>query len=126
MYDARETGLIKPPTFSTWSEDDQETVHTLPTKLAVCHICQGTGTHVNPSIDRHGLTAEDFREDPDFAESYFSGVYDQTCNGCGGRNVVPVLDIDACDPELLKAYEDYQTELAYSEAERAGELRAGC
>lgn len=49
-------------------------------------MCEGEGTTVNPNIDAHGLTAEDFREDPDFAENYFSGTYDVPCRACGGKN----------------------------------------
>jgi hypothetical protein len=54
----------------------------------VCPVCKGEGTTVNPNIDAHGLTAEDFREDPDFAEEYMSGAYDIVCNGCVGMRVV--------------------------------------
>jgi hypothetical protein len=51
-------------------------------------VCEGEGTTVNPNIDAHGLTYEDFQEDPDFAEDYKSGMYDITCNGCHGQRVV--------------------------------------
>lgn len=54
----------------------------------VCPVCDGEGTTVNPNIDAHGLTREDFAEDPDFAEDYSSGVYDITCAGCNGMRVV--------------------------------------
>jgi hypothetical protein len=54
----------------------------------VCPVCHGEGTTVNPNIDAHGLTAEDFAEDPDFAEAYWSGVYDEECRACGGLRVV--------------------------------------
>lgn len=57
-------------------------------KYQVCPVCNGEGKTVNPSIDAHGLTAEDFYEDPDFAEDYKSGVYDIVCNGCHGQRVV--------------------------------------
>lgn len=57
-------------------------------KWKVCPVCHGEGTTVNPSIDCNGLTAEDFAEDPDFAEDYRAGVYDQTCNACHGQRVV--------------------------------------
>ena len=60
-------------------------------EFEVCDLCNGKGTHVNPSIDSHGLSADDFAEDPDFAESYFSGGYDVRCALCQGDRVVPVL-----------------------------------
>lgn len=50
----------------------------------ICPACEGDGHCVNPNIDAHGLTAEDFAEDPDFAEDYFSGVYDVQCRACEG------------------------------------------
>jgi len=54
----------------------------------VCPVCRGKGTTVNPSIDAHGLTREDFAEDPDFAEMYWSGGFDQPCRACDGLRVV--------------------------------------
>lgn len=54
----------------------------------VCPVCDGEGKTVNPSIDAHGLTDEDFREDPDFAEDYRSGIYDITCAACHGMRVL--------------------------------------
>lgn len=65
--------------------------HAVPFKWAVCETCQGKGKHVNPSIDCDGISGEDFAEDPDFAESYMSGVYDVTCSECDGKRVVPEL-----------------------------------
>lgn len=74
----------------------------------VCPVCCGEGTTVNPEIDSNGLTAEDFAEDPDFADSYFSGVYDITCRACDGNRVVR--------PSRMK-------ELAQNAAERRLEAR---
>jgi DNA-directed RNA polymerase subunit RPC12/RpoP len=54
----------------------------------VCPVCNGEETTVNPNIDGHGLTAEDFMEDPDFAEEYAAGAYDITCAACSGKRVV--------------------------------------
>lgn len=54
----------------------------------ICPACCGNGHCVNPNIDAHGLTAEDFAEDPDFAEDYFSGAYDQPCAACKGSGKV--------------------------------------
>lgn len=77
------------------AECDDGTAETeLPAKFEVCDTCRGKGSHVNPSIDGNGLTAEDFAEDPDFREDYFSGVYDVTCHECKGLRVVPVIDYD--------------------------------
>ena len=73
-------------------EDQEEpAVMEIPFVWAVCGTCDGKGRHVNPNIDRQGLTREDFDEDPDFAEDYFNGFYDQPCNQCGGSRVEPEL-----------------------------------
>jgi hypothetical protein len=60
----------------------------------LCPVCSGSGKTVNPNIDANGLTAEDFREDPDFAEDYMSGMYDICCAGCDGLRVVTQERID--------------------------------
>jgi hypothetical protein len=87
----------------------------------VCPTCNGKGTHVNPSIDCNGLSASDFHEDPDFAESYFRGDYDQPCNQCNGRRVVP-----ECSDERTQAQiEKYYKEAADCHAERMAEIRMG-
>lgn len=54
----------------------------------ICPACRGEGSCVNPNIDANGLTAEDFAEDPDFREDYFSGRYDQTCAACRGAGKI--------------------------------------
>jgi len=53
-----------------------------------CGVCRGKGWVVNPNIDAQGLTPQDFEEDPQFAEEYFSGMYDVTCMACGGSGEV--------------------------------------
>jgi hypothetical protein len=80
-------------TMTAWvveQDDDDETERPVKCRYEVCDICNGKGTHVNPSIDCGGLTSEDFDEDPDFAECYFDGMFDVTCYGCKGKRVVPV------------------------------------
>ena len=63
--------------------DGSQIERQIPTRWAVCPVCDGKGSHVNPSIDSGGLTGEDFADDPDFAESYRRGDYDQPCNPRG-------------------------------------------
>jgi hypothetical protein len=75
--------------------EDFDGILTVPCKFIVCPLCEGRGTHVNPSIDCNGLTAEDFDEDPDFREEYMNGTYDVPCNQCGGNNVVPEVTFPA-------------------------------
>lgn len=105
--------------------DGSQIERQIPTRWAVCPVCDGKGSHVNPSIDSGGLTGEDFADDPDFAESYRRGDYDQPCNRCGGRSTVRVPDRDACEARLLALY-DADEEAAWdAEAERLAEIRAG-
>jgi hypothetical protein len=53
----------------------------------VCETCNGKGSHVNPSIDASGITADDMY-DMDM-EAYMDGDYDVECYGCFGKRVVP-------------------------------------
>jgi hypothetical protein len=63
----------------------------------VCPVCNGNGTTVNPAIDCNGLTAADFAEDPDFAEGYWSGMYDVTCRACNGLRVITEERLEQLD-----------------------------
>jgi hypothetical protein len=63
-----------------------------PYHWMVCPLCRGKRTVVSPSIDASGLTAADFRDDPDFAEEYWRGDYDIQCPRCRGRSTIVVLD----------------------------------
>lgn len=77
----------------------------LPTIKEVCPRCHGNGKHINPSIDGHGIPADDeCWDDDDFREMYFGGGYDVTCEECGGANVVDVIDESRCTPEQIAAY----------------------
>lgn len=86
----------------------------LPATREVCGNCQGKG-QCDPPAFSNGFTAEDFAEDPDFAEDYFRGVYDVTCPECKGERVTDIPNYDAMNPEQRAAYEEYcqyQSELA--------------
>jgi hypothetical protein len=89
----------------------------IPAVYEVCDVCEGKGTHVNPSIDSHGLSAEDFDEDPDFAESYFSGHYDVSCVSCNGKRVVPMPDYSRMTPKVSKDLQDHIAEYYQCEHE---------
>lgn len=89
----------------TWNENGEEITVTVPTRREVCGRCEGSGKHVNPSIDEHGISPEEFDEDPDFREAYFSGRYDVPCEECHGNNVVEVIDRALCTPEQIEAWE---------------------
>lgn len=111
--------------FTYYDDDDNELEGELPCKFEVCNRCRGEGKHVNPSIDGNGLTYEDFAEDPDFYDDYMGGVYDIDCEVCHGMRVVPVVDEEKANPELLQKYWDkIDAEIQYRN-ERAHELRMG-
>ena len=75
-----------------YDDDDNEIEADFPAKYSVCSLCDGTGTHVNPGIDAGGISESDFDDDPDFRESYMSGVYDVPCYECNGTRVVPEIE----------------------------------
>lgn len=102
------------------------TTFVLPTRWAVCSVCGGEGHHVNPSIDAGGLSADDFHDDPEFAEDYMSGVYDVTCHRCGGRTTERVVDFDQLSEEHLKLYDAQLQADANYNAERRAEIAFGC
>ena len=106
-------------------DDGEEESVTVRLKFEVCPTCEGQGKHVNPSIDSDGLTAEDFDDDPDFREDYFSGRYDVSCYECKGKRVVLELDRDNVDAAVLARIDSMLDDHAYYEAERAAERRMG-
>ena len=95
----------------------------IPVVYEVCGTCDGKGTHVNPSIDSHGLSREDFDEDPDFRENYFSGMYDVQCNECRGKRVAITIDDVHATPDQLTAYYDRISMLAEIDAENDHQRR---
>lgn len=91
----------------------------------ICPACSGEGACVNPAIDAGGLSADDFADDPDFAEAYFDGDYDEACRACAGTGKVRQSHIDrlheAVDDRRLAAMEDGDVEGYLT----AGDLRWG-
>ena len=115
--------------FTEYLDDGGELEHELPATFEVCPRCQGAGSHVNPAIDGHGITAEEWNGpdwDEDSRAMYLSGGYDVPCHRCDGKRVVEVLDRARVDPEILAAYDEAQAEIAALEAEEAFERRLGC
>lgn len=97
-----------------------------PATFAVCPRCDGTGTHVNPSIDANGLTCADFDEaGPQFYGDYMRGAYDVRCEECHGQRVVAVLDRDSCTPEQLERVKESERDIAEMHAIAAAERRMG-
>lgn len=114
----------------TWEDgdkyyEDEEVI--FPVKFEVCPLCNGRGKHINPSIDAHGISPEEFRNDPQFEEDYFGGFYDVTCYECGGRNVVPEIDLGSSqlDKKMLKLFYEWQKDMADFRRECEAERRMG-
>ena len=108
-----------------FDDEDEEIATTLPVKFEVCETCNGRGSHGDPSIDCNGLTSDDFCDDPDFEEEYFSGSYDVTCYECGGRRVCPIIDDISLNAEQREAVEAIRQNAEY-DAMVAAEIRYGC
>jgi hypothetical protein len=109
-----------------WEDEAGDSVPVrLPAEYKVCSVCRGKGTHVNPNIDRHGLSREDFDEDPDFREDYMNGRYDMVCNGCKGERVQAWPDWKRVDPALRARVEAHFEEEANYRAECEAERRMG-
>lgn len=98
-------------------DTEEEREATLPVKFVVCPTCDGRGTHVNPSIDAHGITAEEWDRDWDDEEreAYLSGRYDVPCYECKGANVVPEVDERRADPAVVKLLDDQRASAAESD-----------
>lgn len=94
----------------------------VPFVYEVCPLCQGRGTHKNPSIDCCGLTREDFDDDPDFREDYASNLYDVPCNQCYGKRVVPKIDFPE---DVQSTIDSWHASLADSHRISMAEMRAG-
>jgi hypothetical protein len=116
----------------TIDEGDEEETFKVPSKFEVCSECEGHGTDRGRSVecDGGGFTASEWNEicaeDDEFAENYFSGRYDRTCECCKGLRVVQVIDRDLADPNVIKRYDEKMQFDAENAAMRQAEMRMGC
>ena len=93
--------------FTYENDEGEEITAKLPAEYEVCSRCQGRGTHVNPNIDGHGISEDEWNGpdwDEDSRQTYLSGGYDVTCEECRGLRVVLVVDESRCDKSLLERY----------------------
>lgn len=104
-------------TETLYTEDGEEEQVVFPAHYEVCYRCRGAGKHVNPSIDGHGISREEFDMDPEFEENYFAGVYDVVCDECNGLRVVAVID-KTLPPELQAKLELLEEQWAADAADR--------
>lgn len=69
-------------------EDDPDTPRETQAEMArweICPDCEGEGKHVHDALS---VPSEEYRDDPDFMEDYFSGAYDVRCERCDGTGKV--------------------------------------
>lgn len=119
-------------TVTVYGDNGEEHEHELPAKNEVCSRCEGYGTHLNPSIGSHAYTAEEFYEsfDEEGRDEYFrrGGIYDVTCEVCKGKNVVLLVDEEACKSHsvlkpIFEAWEKQEIQRQRDEDEWRQEMR---
>jgi hypothetical protein len=107
-----------------------EMEYELPARWEICNRCKGDGTHVNPNIDGHGITAEEWENEwgEEEQEMYMSGGYDVSCQGQDGlqchHGKVLVVDEEQCTHEPRKSLlERYQAQEESAAHDRAADRR---
>jgi hypothetical protein len=113
-----------------WEDEDGEYIEDeveVFVTYDVCPTCDGIGHYVNPSIDSHGISADEWygEWDEEERDCYMSGGYDITCNECGGSRVVAVVDEDRNSKELVERVNNYIEELHCYARECAHEIEMG-
>ena len=113
--------------FTVEDEDGEEITYTVPSKYEVCDGCSGKGSHVNPAIDGHGISGEEWAEwDDDERDAYRDGRYDVVCEDCNGKRVqlVPNFEVTWA-PGLQELWESYWEGKAEDRRERDSERTYG-
>ena len=113
---------------SYYDEEDEfiEEEVEIPFIYEVCETCDGKGTHVNPSIDSHGITFDEWNDwDEDDREGYFSGRYDVTCYECNGLRVVPVPNEILLSKEMIERVNNHIDSQYDYAVERHREMEMG-
>lgn len=110
------------------TDDGAELELAVPFKWVICGRCNGNGTHTNPSIDGHGITADEWNGpdwDDESREAYLDGSYDVQCSECNGSGKVQEQDYDSLPDEVRELLEDDDRASAEYALEREHELRLG-
>lgn len=118
----RRTAIAKPNIFNDVYDYDAKPIE-IQVDIEVCPVCDGAGRYVNPSIDSHGIGADEWMElDDQFKDLYMSGGYDVTCGCCNGMRVTPkpVNDDD------IKKLDGHFNELYQYRSEQEAERMMGC
>lgn len=113
--------------YTVYDADDNEIEKKVPGKYEVCDRCRGEGTHVNPNIDGHGITQEEWETDWDEEEkeTYRSGGYNIICLSCEGKRVELVPDWDNMPQNMATEYEKHLEQQSEWDRERRSEEKFG-
>lgn len=98
----------------------------VPGKWDICGCCGGNGAHCH-NIDGNGLP-NDMAEDPEFMEDYMNGVYDKTCEECGGTGKVVIPNLARFNSDHHLIYNQWlkeENERYESDAIQAAERAMG-
>lgn len=108
-----------------YDDNDEEYTISFPAKYEICDRCKGKGTHVNPNIDGHGITASEWENDWDFEEreNYMNGFYDVQCDNKCDYGKIIVIDYDILSDDMKKKADEYYKRERDLAAERAYEAR---
>lgn len=108
--------------FSYENENGEEIEIGIPANIEVCNRCLGEGKQVNPNIDSHGITSEEWNG-PDWSEeekeTYLTGGYDVPCKKCNGLRVECVPDLDRFERENPEAFKVYVERVKAEDCDRA-------
>ena len=119
-YDANSMTITK----TLYNDDEgEEFVVEFKARFEVCPICDGHGSHVNPSIDAGGICLGGYDHDCDdeFLNDYTNGTFDIACQTCDGRRVVPMIDTS---DKVYQKYKDKLKAMEDDEREFEAECRA--
>lgn len=111
-------------------EVDEDCCVTFPMRFTVCITCGGKGKHVNPSIDSHGITSDEWEQEwsNEERQMYIGGFYDVDCYECGGMRVVPDISMDELTEEMglaIRLIDEMIIKSAREARDRARELEMG-
>jgi hypothetical protein len=115
-----------------WYDDNGDEVEsTFPSVNEVCYECQGDGFVLCEGMRGHAYSTEAFADsfDDEEQEQYFrrGGMYDQVCDVCHGKNVIPIVDEEHLTETQKVEYEawlEYEGQRLQNEAEDRATMRA--
>lgn len=87
-------------------------------------ICSSRDGHGKSTRYLGAFSAEQMREDPDFAEDYFSGAYDRACDDCAGSGKEKVADLSKMNKADREAWHAQCRDIAEMHAIHRAETAA--